>query len=209
MRSLPIASALAAVLLASALPACLDAPEHVYGYDLLEHRLSLYSLDMGVHPSTTVLNDPNNPFRYDGVGAETKWTLLNYATNAAAFYAWATLLATQPNGEHQYYTALTLQRVHDHDEVTSVEKPYVREMAIAGFAAVLTDFPESVSFDPSGAFGFRLAPLAYQGILDLGGTPPPGWIVVVVEGGGTTVIQVPDESQDAPDPAETPAETEN
>lgn len=194
-----LTSALIASLLScSLLSACLDAPEHFYGYDLLEHRLSLYRLDMGVHPSTSVLDDPNNPFRFDGVGVETKWTLLTYATNGASFYAWATLLATQPNGEHQYYTALTLQRIHDQDEVTAVEKPFVRDMALAGYAALLEHFPESVSFDPSGNFGFRLAPLAYQGILDLGGTPPPGWVVVTVEGGGTTVIPVPDDSQNAP-----------
>jgi len=192
------ALALTTLLSAPLTSSCLDAPEHFYGYDLLEHRLSLYALDMGVYPSTSVLGDPNNPFRFDGVGAETKWTLLTYANNATAFYAWATLLATQPNGEHQYYTALTLQRIHDQGEVTDVERPFVRDMALAGFAAVLEHFPESVSFDPSGSFGFRLAPLAYQAIIDLGGPPPPGWVVVVLDGGGTTVIPVPDDSQNAP-----------
>lgn len=199
MKTTLSALAVSAFLLAPGSTGCIDAPDHLYGYDLLDHRLSLYALDMGVYPSTSVLRDPNNPFRFDGVGAETKWTLLNYATNAAAFYAWATLLATQPNGEHQYYTALTLQRIHDQEEVSAVEKPFVRDMALAGYAALLEHFPESVSFDPSGQVGFRLAPLAYQGILDLGGTPPPGWIVVQLDGGGTTVIPVPDDSQNAPE----------
>lgn len=199
MKTTLSALAVSALLLVPASSGCIDAPDHLYGYDLLDHRLSLYALDMGVYPSTSVLRDPNNPFRFDGVGAETKWTLLNYATNAAAFYAWATLLATQPNGEHQYYASLALQRVHDQDEVSAVEKPFVRDMALAGYAALLEHFPESVSYDPSGQFGFRLAPLAYQGILDLGGTPPPGWIVVQLDGGGTTVIPVPDDSQNAPE----------
>lgn len=182
-------------------PGCLDAPDYVYGEDLLDTRLVLYRLDMGVYPSTSVLDDPNNPFRYSGVGSEMKWTLLNYANDAAGFYAWATLLATQPNGEHQYYTALKLQKIHDNDEVTAVEKPFVRDMALAGYQAVLDHFPESVSFDPTGQYGFRLAPLAYAGILELGGAPPPGWVVVATEGGGTSVIPVPDDSQNAPDPA--------
>jgi len=196
------ALALATALTTASISGCLDAPQNFYGYDLLDQRLVLYRLDMGIHPSKSVLSDPNNPFRYDGVGAEMKWTLLSYANSAAGFYAWATLLANQPNGEHQYYTALLLQRIFDGGEVSDVELPFVRDMAIAAYAAVLEHFPESVSYDPTGQYAYRLAPLAYDGILALGGTPPPGWVVVTLEGGGTTVIPVPDDSQNAPDPKE-------
>ncbi len=199
-----ISTALAALVLAASAPGCLDAPEHFYGYDLLDHRLSLYALDMGVHPSQSVLEDPNNPFRFDGVGSEMKFTLNNYANNAASFYAWATLLATQPVGEHQYYTSLKLQKIHDNDEVTGVEKPYVRDLAIAGFTALLNEFPESVSYDPSGKYAFRLAPLAYVAILELGGTPPTGWVVVETPGGGMDVIAAPNDAQNAPDSDEEP-----
>lgn len=188
-------------LLSLSASGCLDAPDYFYGYDLLDTRLVLYRLDMGVYPSTSVLDDPNNPFRFDGVGSEMKWTLNDYANDAAGFYAWATLLATQPNGENQYYAALKLQRVYEDRGVTEVERPYVRDMALAGYQALLDNFPESVSYDPSGQYGYRLAPLAYAGILALGGPPPPGWVVVDLEGGGTTVIPVPDDSQNAPDPA--------
>lgn len=192
---------LLATLVALASPGCLEAPEHFYGYDLLEHRLSLYRLDMGVHPSTSVLDDPNNPFRFDGVGDEMKWTLESYANNAVGFYSWATLLAQQPNGEHQFYTATKAHFIYVNDEVSHVEKPYVRDIALAGYAALLEHFPESVSYDASGTYAFRLAPLAYHGILELGGTPPPGWVIVETPS-GPTVIPVPDDSQDAPDPEE-------
>lgn len=204
LRALLVAAALGSTTLSATLPGCLDAPQNFYGYDLLDQRLVLYRLDMGVHPSKSVLSDPNNPFRDDGVGAEMKWTLLNYANSAAGFYAWATLLATQPNGEHQYYTALLLQRLYDNGEVSETERPFVRDMALAAYAALLKYFPESVSYDPTGTYGYRLAPLAYEGILALGGTPPPGWVVVTLEGGGTTVIPVPDDSQDAPAAGEAP-----
>ncbi|MCB9735396.1 MAG: hypothetical protein H6745_22640 [Deltaproteobacteria bacterium] len=201
-----LAALAAVVALAALAPACLDAPEYVYGYDLLDLRLSLYRTDMGVHPSQSVLDDPNNPFRYEGVGADTKWLIQSYGNNAAAFYAWATLLARAPSGESQYYAALALQHIAENREVSDVELPFVRDMALAGYTALLDDFPGSVSYDPSGLYSYPLAPLAWQGIQALGGTLPPGWIVVATEGGGTTIIPVASDAEDAvpADPEATP-----
>lgn len=198
MKKLALAALLSASTLAA--PGCLDAPQYVYGYDLSEQRLNLHALDMGVHPSTTVLLDPNNPFRYDGVGAETKWDILSYGNNATTFYAWATLLASQATGEHQYYTATALQKIYQSEEVSPAELPYVRDMAIAGFEALLEYFPESVTFDAD--FSFRLAPLAYDAIIDLGGAPPPGWAVVQTGDGTFDVIRAPNDAENAPAPEE-------
>lgn len=126
-------STLAVLLLAGPAPSCLDAPEYFYGYDLTDTRLVLYVLEMGVYPNTAVLSDPNNPFRFDPPGStDTKFALLTYANSSAAFYAWATLLATQPNGEHQYYTAQLAQRIYDNRELRAVELPLVRDIALNG-----------------------------------------------------------------------------
>lgn len=179
--------------------ACLDAPEYYYGESLIDTRFVIWSLDTGVHPSRAVLDDPSNPFRASPPSAEMKWQILQYGGDAATFYAWATLLALQPTGEHQFYTAQALERIERNGAVTEVERPYVRQLALDAYTAVLVHFPESVTYDPSGTIAYRLAPTAYDAIVALGGSPPPGWVRVATPGGGTDVIPV--EAPPAAEPA--------
>ena len=199
----PSALALAAATVLST--GCLDAPENYYGIDLTQVTFELESTEMGIHPSKAVLEATSNPFRENDVGAEMKWTVLSYGGSAAAFYAWATRLANEPSGEHQFYTAISLQRLYDNQEVAAVLLPYVRDMAIDAFSAVLEYFPDGISFDASGQFSFRLAPAAYDAIIALGAPAPAGWAKVTTADGGTTVIPVPDAATDIPD---TPEEDE-
>ena len=55
---------------------------------------------------------------------------------------------------------------------------WVREIAIGGYQAMLDNFPEARSYDISGRWSWPLAPLAYQGIVDLGGSPEGDWVLV-------------------------------
>lgn len=175
----------AATLVATA---CLDAPEYYYGESLLDVRFVIWELDTGVHPSKSVLSDPSNPFREHAPSAEMKWQLYQYGGDAAAFYAWATLLAEQPTGELQLYTARCLERLYRNDGLTAVEKPYVRQLALDAYAAVLAHFPDDLTYDATGTVAYRVAPQAYQAIVGLGGTPPPGWVEVTRPDGGVDVI---------------------
>jgi len=161
------------VALAALAGACLDAPDYYYGESLIDVRFVVWELDMGVHPSRAALEDPNNPFRRHPPSAEMKWQILQYGGDAAAFYAWATLLALAPNGELQFYTARAAERVAHNGGVTEVEVPYVRQIALDGYAAVLEHFPDAVTFDATGTIAYPLAPLAREAIVALGGTPPP------------------------------------
>lgn len=168
---------LAATLLAAS--ACTIEPsEFRFGNQLTGIEFNLFSEDMGIYPNEDVLADPENPFAYTGVGTETKWEILALGGNPGAFYAWATLLATQPNGEHQYYTALTLERIFRTGEVPANELPIVRSMAIRGFQSVLDHFPDAVTFNREGTASSRLATPAYQGIVGLGAAPAGDWVLV-------------------------------
>ena len=81
-----------------------------YGEDLRALEVSPVDWDEGVHPSTAVLDDPANPF-VDGVDAALKWELLA-ADCAPGFYAFATALAYEPTGEHQFYSAHCLHTLY-------------------------------------------------------------------------------------------------
>ena len=91
--------------------ACGDDSEFRFGENISGLKFEFYHEDEGIHPSKVVLENPRNPFRYDVVGETTKWNILTDGGNAGAFYAWATLLARVPTGEHQYYTATKLQDI--------------------------------------------------------------------------------------------------
>ena len=88
--------------------------------------LDLACENVGVHPETCVLEDPENPFvkvpiiEFDvnNPGADNKFELFNSIppgpTGAKArFYFWATALARRPSGENQFYTALALHELFD------------------------------------------------------------------------------------------------
>jgi hypothetical protein len=164
-----------------------DAGTFRYGMDLAELELRLTGPTMAVHPDTTILQVKENPFaRYVG---EARWELLGEQEWVGAFYAWGSLLAQAPEGEPQYYTAVTAHTLYSAEQAETDDLVWVRQIAIGGYQSVLDNFPEAVTYDASGTFTWRLAPLAYQGILDLGGTPQGGWIQVQTADGGTDVVQ--------------------
>lgn len=171
---------------------CEDQPEPHYidGTLLDEVTFTPTNTSMGIHPSQAVLEDENNPFRNLEISVEGKFDIEANGSNAAAFYSWATVLARQPTGEHQFFTAVNLAQMFQNREVDNRSLETVREMAIAAYQSVLDNFPDSVTFDESGTFAFPLAPGAYFGILDLGGAPPLGWVVVETPDGIPTVVKV-------------------
>ncbi len=174
------------VLLASA---CGDDPEFRFGENISGLEFEFFREDEGVHPSKVVLSNPRNPFRETGIGAETKFAILNGGGNAGAFYAWATLLAREPTGEHQYFAALKLRDIHDSGEIEGADRERVRQMAIDGFQAVLDHFPDSVIVDVTGTQSFRLATPSLIGILDLNGDVLGDWVLLQDENGDPVAIR--------------------
>jgi len=174
------------VLLALALAGCPQPASWQVGVDLTHLRLVMVTPDVGVYPDTSVLRDANNPFA-EGLTGDTKWQIESSGFPIPAFYAWATMLANEPTGEHQFYAAANLQKIYQTAQVDPDLLYYVHDNALRGYQVILDDFPDSVTYDPSGRVAYPLVPLAYQGILDLGGTPV-GWTEVSTADGGTAVV---------------------
>lgn len=181
----------ALVLVVATLSAsCEIAPsEYVFGFNVTGERFTLYSDAVGVHPNQDVLLDPNNPFKDYGVGSDTKWEILADGGNVATFYAWATLLASQPTGEHQFYTGIALRGIYLTEEAPEEDLETIRTMAIAAFQSVLDNFPESVTFEASGKRSFRLATFAFNQIIELGGQVQGDWVLVQLPNGGTEAVR--------------------
>jgi|GEM_PF-741112 len=167
----------------------IDPPEYQFGFNITGIDFVLYNENVGIHPNQDVLLDDNNPFKDTGVGADTKFEILSSGGNAGAFYAWATLLANQPNGEHQFYTAIKLRDLSESGELDDATSSIVREMAIRGFQAMLDNFPEAVTFDASGTISTRLATFAFNEIIGLGGSVQGDWELVSTPAGGTTAVR--------------------
>lgn len=172
-------------MLLFALACVTEAPEWVYGDDLRELVVSPVSWDEGVYPDVSVLDDPQNPFA-DGIDDTLKWEILG-TDCGPGFYAFATALAYQPNGEHQYYTAWCLQTLYDAGRLAPEDTFWGWSAAVRGYQVVLDTFPDAVSYDATGTTAWSLVPLAYQGIEALGATPE-GWVEVVTEDGSTAVV---------------------
>jgi len=173
----------------------MEPGSYEYGFELTTMTIEITDVTMGVHPSRTVLQDANNPFRA-GLGADTKWVIEthddaipDYAGSVPRFYAWATMTAYEPTGENQFYTALALSDMWTFEEAEGADLVFVRQMAIDGYQSLLDNFPDSVSYLADGVSFFPLAPLAYYGIKDLGGEPEGGWVEVTHEDGTTTIIR--------------------
>jgi len=181
--------------------ACAEPPEYVYGERVTDLTFTLCDAEMGIHPSRAALACEANPFARGGVGAETKWRVETSGGPVAAFYAWATVLAAEPTGEHQFYAASNLARIYRGALAEQDDLETVREMAIAGFQVVLDAFPESVSYDATGSIAFRLATPAYRGIVDLGATPAGGWVLVATADAGEQAVRI---GQTVPVEAEAP-----
>ena len=148
---------------------------YFYGYDLSTLKIfEPQDKTEGIYPSMTVLDNPQNPFSQIQPNAETKWDLEN-ASLTVAFYGWASILAFEATGEHQYYAASNLKAIYQKEECEAEDLEQIKEMAINAFASVLINFPTSISYLADGITSFPLAPLAEQGILELGGTLPAGY----------------------------------
>lgn len=159
------------------------------GVNLNNLELELTSTDMGIFPDRSVLRERNNPFA-KGTDQFTKFDIESWGVPVPRFYVWASALAKEPTGENQFYTAGALRDIYNLEQVDPDELYLVREMAIRAYQSVLDNFPDSVTFDASGRIPFALAPLAFDGIESLGGTPEGGWVRVATPDGGTTVVKV-------------------
>jgi hypothetical protein len=164
-----------------------EDPSYRYGVLLNTLEFELYTTDMGVHPDSSVLDAPENPFSA-GLTGDTKWDVLEDGP-VAGFYAWATTLVGIPTGEHQFYTALQLHQIYDQDLARPEDAVYVRDMAIRGYQSTLDNFPGAVTYDATGRVPFEVGPLAIDGILALGGIVENGWVKVITPTGGATAIR--------------------
>ncbi len=108
----------------------------------LDDRLDLYSENVGVHPNTDILKDPQNPFVYAGLNQQNVWDIYEKCPSPKAkFYLWATMLTIIPMGEHQYYTALSL-----HELYTAGGSENARKQAIKAYRAVLDHYFDSTTW---------------------------------------------------------------
>ena len=169
--------------------ACGDTQEYRFGLNTTGIQFELFNETEGIHPSEVTLDNPRNPFREFNIGEDTKFDILTDGGNAAALYAWATVLAGQPTGENQFYTATKLRDIFLANEAPEEDLAIVRQMAIEGFQRVLDCFPNSVLFDTTGTFSRRLATPAYLEILELGGVPQGDWILTQDSDGDPQAIR--------------------
>jgi hypothetical protein len=173
--------ALVLIVVAAFSTACMEPGEPLYGESLTEAQFEVYDSAVGVYPSEKVLEDPNNPFADPRIlsGRATRFDLESNDDNrVTAFYSWATWLVAEPTGENQFYASNNLKIIWESGNAPQEDLPIVRDMAIAGFQALLDYFPDAVTFDETGTIPFELLTPAYQGIVDLGGTPEGGWIII-------------------------------
>jgi hypothetical protein len=108
----------------------------------LDSQIDLHCEDAGVYPDTCILDDPNNPYARANVTEATKFELSDGAPSAKArFYMWATMLAKNPSGENQYYTALSLHQVYSESA-----SPLIQAQTKKAYRSVLDNFFSSVTF---------------------------------------------------------------
>lgn len=120
--------------------------------------LNLACDNVGIHPETCVLEDPENPFvttpiiEFDqnNPGADNKFDLFNSIPAGpggakARFYFWATALARRPSGENQFYTALALHELFDANSNVLSEDEIARAQALKAYRSLLDNFFGSVT----------------------------------------------------------------
>ena len=120
--------------------------------------LNLACKNVGVHPETCVLRDPENPyvttaiieFDANNPGADNKFDLFNSIQPGpsgakARFYFWATALARRPSGENQFYTALALHELFDANSNVLSQDELVRAQALKAYRSLLDNFFGSVT----------------------------------------------------------------
>lgn len=173
-----LAQNITGLLVLLVLSACSEPGDFVYGSSFSDAPFVVFDKKAGIHPSKAVLDDPNNPFARASSGETTKWDIYNSGNSVAAFYSWATWLVVQPTGEHQYYVAVSLHQIWSQGKARPEDLDTVREMAIGAYQSVLDNFPDAVSYDSKGKTFFELVTSAFNGIIELGGTPTGGWVLV-------------------------------
>ncbi len=184
----------------------IDPAEFRFGEQLTGLEFNLHSDKMGIHPNDDVLGDPNNPFRNTGIDfqSDTKFEILADGGHVGAFYAWATILAIAPNGEHQYFTAVSLENIFVNEEAPPDDLPIIQDMAIQGYQSLLDNFPDAIQFNEDGEPIGRFATLSYQAIVRLGAQPTGDWVLVLTPSGGEEAVrgssvidpQVPEEEDE-------------
>ena len=120
--------------------------------------LNLNCENVGVHPETCVLDDPENPFATTTIiefdpgnpDATNKFDLFNSIPAGpggakARFYFWATALARRPSGENQFYTAQALHELFDANSNNLEQDELVRAQALKAYRSVLDNFFGSVT----------------------------------------------------------------
>ncbi len=176
------------VLLVSLAGCAVPPGSYHYGDDLRDLAFVPYSPDEGVHPDTSVMYDPNNPFQ-EGIGEETRWEVLASGP-VHGFYAMATALVQVPTGENQYYTAASAQGIYEGELAAAEDLWLARDLAVRGYRVVLDEFTDDVTYDETGTYAWPVAPLAYQALLELGGDTS-GYALVTADDGQQVVVQVP------------------
>jgi hypothetical protein len=151
----------------------------------------------GLYPSTSVLKDDQNPFTRLAVSPAQRWGITGWAMEAGApparlaamFYAWATELAIARSGESQFQTAIALRALSAHESLSEEQRKLYRNAAIQAYQSMLDNFKDSVGYTAEG-YSYRLVPLAFYAIRDLGGTPQGRWVETVDPYGNKIVVEI-------------------
>lgn len=108
----------------------------------IDSTLNLYCEDVGLFDEKCILDDPENPYAIVNITEENKFELNDDAPSAKSrFYLWATALATNTNGENQYFTALSL-----HELYAESGSPTIQEQAKKAYRSVLDNHFLSATF---------------------------------------------------------------
>jgi hypothetical protein len=107
-----------------------------------DYVLNLYSINEGVHPDTSVLDNPENPYADASLSMENVWDFeAECPSPKAKFYLWATMLAQIQTGEYQYFAAKSL-----HELYTVGGSENAKAQAKKAYRAVLDHFFDSVTW---------------------------------------------------------------
>jgi hypothetical protein len=169
---------------------CTKTPAFLYGRDLTNIKFDYDATNrpyVGVYPYTYVLDDPNNPFAGDPPSENGKWDIQSTLGAVPAFYSWATLLATRPDGESQFYSASNLQKIYQTGLADEADVPLIRPVVVRGYDSVLLNFPTSLTYLQNGT-PLSLASLAGFALLDMNEALPEGWVVLLDKDGNRVAV---------------------
>ena len=111
----------------------------------LGYELNLFSENEGIHPDTSVLDNPENPYADASINMENVWDFSAECPSAKArFYLWATILAKIPIGKYQYFTAKSLHELYTAGGANPSQN--AKEQAKKAYRATLDHFFNSVTW---------------------------------------------------------------